>query len=69
MIAASNLVCSIDLASPVVKSQSKEKYRRGPGSSPKIRGLPFIISATAEANNFNFGMQLALLKSIIKRPD
>jgi len=30
----------------------------GLGELPKILGFPFIISATAEASDFKFGMQL-----------
>jgi len=38
----------------------------GLGKLPKTLGFPFNISATAEASDYKFGMQLEFAKAIIK---
>jgi len=65
--ATSNLACSWGLLRPITKSDQK-KSRCGPvlGELPEIWGFPFNVSATVEASNFKFGMQLKFAKPIIK---
>jgi len=45
-----------------------EKTGCGPGLGelPEVWGFPFNISATAEASDFKFGIQLGLAKAHIK---
>ena len=62
--ATSNLASRWGLPRPIIKSQT-EKSGRGPElwKLPKILESPFNISATAEANDFKFGMQLGFAKA------
>jgi len=66
-IVASNSVCNFILPRPIVIShQRKNRRGTGPGELPKIRGSLFIISGTAKASNFKFGMQLGFAESHLK---
>ena len=58
-IATSNLACSWGLLRPIIKSHYKKKWvwPRDRGV-PENLGVPFNISATAEASGFKFGTQL-----------
>ena len=57
-LATSNFVCSLGLPRAIIKSQRKTGRGFGLGKLPKILVFPCNISATAEASEFKFGMQL-----------
>ena len=61
--ATSNLANRWSLPKPIIKSHAKESGRGpGLGELPKILRFPFNISATADASDFKFGMQLGFAK-------
>jgi len=63
---SSNLLHSLSLPRPIIKSYPYQKVRIiGPGLEelPNIVGFPFNICAMAEASNFKFGMQLGFAKA------
>jgi len=62
-LATSNLVCSLRLPRSIIKLHA-EKSGHGPGLGEllKVLRFPFNISATAEASDFKFGMQLTFIK-------
>jgi len=62
--ATSNLACSWFCQDPS-SNPTRRKTRRGPGLGelPEFWGLPFNISATAEASDFKFGTQLRYAKA------
>ena len=63
-LATSNLVRSLGLPRPIIKSHPEESGRGpGIGELPKILESLFNISATAEASDFKFGMQLGFAKA------
>jgi len=66
-LATSNLVNSLGLPRPITKSHpmGKSGCGLGLGELPKIWGF-LCISATAEASNVKFGLQLGFAKAIIK---
>jgi len=61
-LATSNLLCSLGLPCPIIKITPKGKSGRGPklGELPNILWFPFIISASADASDFKFGVQLGV---------
>ena len=63
-IATSNLVCSLGLSRPVIKSHPEEKWAwPWATGAPQNFGAPFNISAMGEASAFIFGMQLGFAKA------
>ena len=63
-LATSNLVCSLDLRTAIINHTKRKSGRaHGLGKLPKLLEFPFNISATAEATDFNFGMQLGFAKA------
>jgi len=66
--ATSHLACSWTLPRLIIKSHQNKKWMwpwaRG---APQNLGLPFNISATAEASNIKFGMQLGLAMARYKK--
>jgi len=52
------------LPRPIIKSHAEEKWARPwAREAPQNVGAPFNISATAEASDFKFGMQLGFAKA------
>ena len=71
-VATSNLVNSLGLPRPIIKSHREEKVKvaLGYGSSSKFWGFPYNISATAGASDLKFGKLLGFIKAhhkIIRR--
>jgi len=58
------MACSLGLPRPIIKSHRKKKWvwpwARG---APRNLGLPFNISASAEARDFKFGIWLGFAKA------
>ena len=64
--ATSNFACSWGLPRHIIKSHKTKWVRHcgpGLGELPEIWGFFFDISATAEASDFKFGIQLGLAKA------
>ena len=61
--ATSNLAKRWGLPRPIIKFHTKKSGRgHGLAKLPKILEFPFNISATAEASDFKFGMQIGFAK-------
>jgi len=57
--ATSSLASSLGLPSPIIKSYQNKKWMwPWAMGAPQNFGVPFNISATAEASDFKFGTQL-----------
>jgi len=63
-IASLNLVDSLDLPRPIIKSHPDEKWGWPRAREPHRNfGFPYYISATAGASDFQFGTQLLFAKA------
>ena len=62
--ATSNLASRWGLPRPIIKSHAEEKWAwPWAREAPQFLESPFNISATAEASDFKFGMQLWFAKA------
>jgi len=60
----SNLVRSLGLPRPIIKSHQRKSGRgHGLRERPKILGFPYNIFATAEASEFKFGIRFGISKA------